>query len=1423
MADNPIKYSDFISPDGSVTNLIKQLEQLKVVYSDMIREVQSKATDMKTSLEKANSATDDGKKATAGLASETDKLLKEQEKLTKANSANEKELVKLRATTQQQNNINKLQIQLNESLDGSYNKLSAQYSLNKIKLNAMSAAERDGTKAGKELETQSKHIYEEMSRLQKATGKHTLEVGNYKLATEHLIPGLREVNEKLVVMGVGLETLQESKSPFASLIVGLQNFGKAALGFVLSPVGAVLTILGGLFALIEGNKETVIEFNAELAEVGKTTELSGKELEDFGQAIVQLSQKLKIVEAKSLLEYAKIAGQLGVEGTENILLFTEAMAKLAVTTNITGKEGATSVSRLLTVTDGGVQNIAAFSDEITNLGNKFLATQKEIVDNAASIALNVARYDLGRKYILAYAAATKAVGIESEQAGTTLARTLFVMDKAIRTGKGIDEIAKLTKINVADLKAEFKKDPGAVLTNLIKGLHDTKEAGGSLGQELENLGLGSVKFQKGISVLATAGFDKLTGAIDRVNNSSGSMRKEFEISSNTLSAQLAKTSIAWHNLVLSVDDGQGALSKFVAFLVGGFANKIDEATNAIQGMGAMFKGLGAVMDVIGGIAENFIKSFAGFGNIKLDISSPLASIKSIGAAFSKIDLVSPAAAGKAISAAFGGAFNEEVKRTSEISGKAISKATAGILDENVKKSIRTIGEIDAAIKELNDKLQGTSTRAGAKVIQDEIKKLEARKDAILGIADKSLKEMEARAKEKRAAEISVLPEGQAKDIAQLEVDLDEKRKLFKKYNLDVSAVEEYGARQRAAIFKKYTDEEEKKAKEAADKEIAQIEKEIAANKERYDVSENQYKLEQDFAFSQIDLLKITEAEKTKLKLAAEKDRIQKTLDLNKTGFRQLSDLQIQILQNQMAKIDQDLAKKDKGGKDIYAMLGLTLEDDQKQAISDTVSFVKENIASILQSRVDAADAALKVIQTEGAGIQKRYDQEIEARNNGYANNAISVQKELQLNKSKEAQALKDKEKAVKAQQALDTITQTTGLITAAVQIWKSLAGIPVIGPALATAAVGIMFASYAAAKITAGSVTKETHGDGALIHLEGGSHASGNDIPIGTTPSGKQRTAEGGEDMIIVNKTNARKYKGILPRLVKSINKGTFEDTFVPSEGLAPESRKSKQKSVLPTVVKSINQGIFETMFMQPELITSKSTINKSDNVLNKQEDVKNQKNTFSQVVKNINKELYESVLSTSKERKKAEVIQYLSSINKHKNILSNSVESLNKETTNSASNNSVENINKETTVSTFNNAIKNINKETTASILNNSVENLNNETTASTYIQSRRRNIVDSVESLINETKQEAKLHRSILPGLAKNMNQGTFETTFMRANVPGESSSTVLNKFDSPELKSIDANIAEMNRRSKVQRYTDSSGRHVEIYKNVKTIFNV
>ena len=334
---------------------------------------------------------------------------------------------------------------------------------------------------------------------------------------------------------------------------------------------------------------------------------------------------------------------------------------------------------------------------------------------------------------------------------------------------------------------------------------------------------------------------------------------------------------------------------------------------------------------------------------------------------------------------------------------------------------------------------------------------------------------------------------------------------------------------------------EKKSKEEAAKK----------QKEQFKLQKERVEQEYDLRLSEIDLMKATEDEKTKLALQAEKDRLEKLLKLAEAGQSEMSDIEIKTLKNTISKVNQEIAKAEKksGQKDIYDLVGLKLDDDAKQAISDSVGFSIGQLQAILDAQLQIKEQALQAAQEETDAAKTRLEKEIEARNNGYANDVATAQKELELAKQKEEKALKEKQKAQRAQQAIDTLQQTSSLITASAEIWKALAGIPVIGVGLAIAGIATMWGSFAAAKIKAREATRTEYGEGGMEFLMGGSHQSGNDIDLGRTADGRQRRAEGGEAFAVFNKTSTRKYRKALPGIIKSINNGTFESKYLNAFG----------------------------------------------------------------------------------------------------------------------------------------------------------------------------------------------------------------------------------------------------------------------------------
>lgn len=214
---NPIKASDIYIDDGAITRAIEELGRL----GQQIEQVQKVAKKYADSIKTANVAQEDGRKQITEATKAADRLAKEKEKLTREYRDQEKELIKLREERKRNTQQARLEIKAANAAKGSYNALSAQYSLNKQRLNEMTQAQRDAAEASEGLVTKTAEIYKEMKRLQKETGKTALNVGNYK---ESVVEAIKETT------GFGQAMDMVSKTP------------------LLAVIGLIVGAISGLFA-----------------------------------------------------------------------------------------------------------------------------------------------------------------------------------------------------------------------------------------------------------------------------------------------------------------------------------------------------------------------------------------------------------------------------------------------------------------------------------------------------------------------------------------------------------------------------------------------------------------------------------------------------------------------------------------------------------------------------------------------------------------------------------------------------------------------------------------------------------------------------------------------------------------------------------------------------------------------------------------------------------------------------------------------------------------------------------------------------------------------------------------------------------------------------------------------------------------------
>ena len=256
------------------------------------------------------------------------------------------------------------------------------------------------------------------------------------------------------------------------------------------------------------------------------------------------------------------------------------------------------------------------------------------------------------------------------------------------------------------------------------------------------------------------------------------------------------------------------------------------------------------------------------------------------------------------------------------------------------------------------------------------------------------------------------------------------------------------------------------------------------------------------------------------------------------------------------KKDLESVTKDDKPQDIYDLLGINFKDDeQKQGVINALDFAKQQLFSFLQTRVDIANQAVEAANREVTAAEQSLQTQIQLAEQGLANNVATAQQELAASKQVQKEALEDQRKAQIAQQRVQTIEQTTNLITAASKIYSQVGN-----PLVAIPLIALMFGAFTAAKIQAASLAKKEFSEGGIEFIGGGSHASGNDTYLGFQSEGKPAFAERGEAHMITTPKATRKYKHILPALIDSLNKGDFESRFMGER--APTIAVSQDSSV---------------------------------------------------------------------------------------------------------------------------------------------------------------------------------------------------------------------------------------------------------------------
>lgn len=1011
---------------------------------------------------------------------QVDALTQAQNRYNQAADATNIQVKELDLQTKILNQTAKYQAQINQSAEGSYNRLAAQYALNKIKLNAMSAAERSATDAGKKLEQETADIYKEMIRLQEATGNHRLSVGNYAKSWDGLGMSVSQVVRELPAAAVSLNTF----------FLGISN----NIPIVIDEI------------------KKVREQNEKLRAEGKPTVSVTKQiisaLLSWQTALVVVLYALS-AHGKEIIHWIQVmwSGQKSVADMADVV--DEVSDKMSESTKQLGEQIAT-LRRLSTEWKNLGGNLKKQKQFIKDNQTEFNKLDVSIsnVNQAEQILVN--HTDTFIEALKARAKATAAMQVASEYYGKAIKEQFdFEQKYGSKPGgwqvffaggitgwfkeKVLGEEDKKTRETLKHIrpkmKTQIEKEIAYNEDFADKAVKIAEDYTNRVNMLYQQLGL-DVAHKKDKTRTRTPRERDLTDTIWRNDLT---IQKKYEASITALQRDEFKKrkQEAIDSAEATIREMQEKFRKNEVFLAGKKGNKplTDEQRRQVQKQ----------QEELTAIIENTQRKL----NLDLQDIEDERQIDSM----------------------------TKLRQTMKFRYDTISAE----IEKEKKLRLQQLDDREAAYTtkaatisedgQTETEITGQATPEQLAAWHKERAQIEEKYDnIILGLRAKEIQE-----------QLYLVKKGTSEERRLLLEQIENARKLALAQN-------------RAKPIEQQESETSINAK---------------FNKQKLSVSGSNrlqnFQQQQALAKSEFNLAVHTADEIKDYELTQEIALWKEKIRLAKSGALDWSQAQIDEAHNVVKKLEDEQKKLRKKGLSLVGRIGkygvtgfllsyMGFDDDGIKAWNDACSQVISNLQEIAQAETDVAQAAVDAAEKRVEAAQSAYDAEVEGRNNGYANQVATKKKELQQEKKNMQEKQKLLEQAQKRQEAINTVTQSSSLITASANIWSAMSGVPIIGPALALAAIATMWTSFAAAKVKAKQATaaaNQEYGEGGLEFLEGGSHASGNDIDLHQKNSeGKNMRAEGGEAMAIINRRNTRKYKRVLPDIVDSLNKGTFENKF---------------------------------------------------------------------------------------------------------------------------------------------------------------------------------------------------------------------------------------------------------------------------------------
>lgn len=231
------------------------------------------------------------------------------------------------------------------------------------------------------------------------------------------------------------------------------QLGRRGLMYMGALGGAITGVAGGIVKIQSS-------FEDAFANVQKTVNATDEEFRQIRADIIALSEEIP-VSTEEIANLVSVAGQLGIQGRDNLMNFARTAALLGRTTDMSSEEAVQGLSALITICQGSADEVDNLGSALNSLGASSNAGEKDILNMSLRVAGAGHAAGMSEQQILALSTTLAGMRVDSEMGGSALSR--LITQFSVMAGKALDASTKTQGLTRAQ-------------ENLMRRIEDTRRS-----------------------------------------------------------------------------------------------------------------------------------------------------------------------------------------------------------------------------------------------------------------------------------------------------------------------------------------------------------------------------------------------------------------------------------------------------------------------------------------------------------------------------------------------------------------------------------------------------------------------------------------------------------------------------------------------------------------------------------------------------------------------------------------------------------------------------------------------------------------------------------------------------------------------------------------------------------------------------------